>query len=148
MKDDGGKQEDGMGPTGILFNHAYGVMDVRDIDGLQLIRIRNPWGHGEWTGKFADEDEAWDDHKGLKDKLQYVFRDDGTWWMRYEDWCAHYNKMYICKIFPIGWSQFSITSEWKGNSAGGAYPPMVDRDEETKGGHEKQDTNDRWFNNP
>jgi len=46
-------------------------MDVRDIDGLQLIRIRNPWGHGEWSGKFADEDEAWDDHKGLKEKLNY-----------------------------------------------------------------------------
>jgi hypothetical protein len=112
-----------MGPTGILFNHAYGVMDVRDIDGLQLIRIRNPWGHGEWTGKFADEDEAWDDHKGLKDKLNYVFKDDGTWWMRYEDWCAHFNKMYIGKIFPASWSQFSITGEWKGNSAGGPYPP-------------------------
>lgn len=25
---------------------------------------------------------------------------------------------------------------------------MVDRDEEAKGTHEKQDTNDRWFNNP
>ena len=51
-----------------------------------MIRIRNPWGHGEWSGKFADEDEAWDDHKGLKDKLNYQFKDDGTWWMRYEDW--------------------------------------------------------------
>lgn len=52
--------------------------------------------------------------------------------MRYEDWCAHFNKMYIGKIFPVGWSQFSITSEWKGNTAGGAYPPMIDRDEESK----------------
>lgn len=71
QKDDDGKQQDGMGNTGILFNHAYGVLDVRDVDGLTLIRIRNPWGHGEWSGKFADEDEAWDDHKGLKEKLNY-----------------------------------------------------------------------------
>jgi len=34
MKDDDGKKEDGMGPTGILFNHAYGVMDIREVDGL------------------------------------------------------------------------------------------------------------------
>jgi hypothetical protein len=34
QKDDEGKKEDGFGPTGILFNHAYGVLDVRDIDGL------------------------------------------------------------------------------------------------------------------
>ena len=148
VKDDGGSKTDGAGQTGILFNHAYGVMDVRDVDGLQLIRIRNPWGQGEWTGKFADEDEAWDDYKGLKEKLNYVFRDDGTWWMRYEDWCIHYNKMYLCKIFPSNWSQFSITSEWRSNTAGGPYPVGADRDEEAKDTHVKFDTNDRWFNNP
>jgi hypothetical protein len=92
-----------MGNTGIEFNHAYGVLDVRDVDGLTLIRIRNPWGRGEWSGKFADEDEAWDDHKGLKEKLNYQFKDDGTWWMRYEDWSLNYNKLYICKIFPSNW---------------------------------------------
>lgn len=54
--------------------------------------------------------------------------------MRYDDWCAHYNKMYICKIFPATWQQFSIQGEWKGNSAGGAYPPSVSREEEEKGG--------------
>jgi len=57
-----------------------------------LIRIRNPWGQGEWTGKFADEDEAWDDHKGLKEKLKYVFKGDGNWWMKYEDFCANSTK--------------------------------------------------------
>ena len=100
MKDENNKKEEGNGPTGILYNHAYGILDVRDVDGLQLIRVRNPWGSGEWTGKFADEDEAWDDHKGLKEKLNYQFGDDGTWWMKYEDWCVHYNKMFVCKIFP------------------------------------------------
>lgn len=149
VKDDSGVKTEGAGQTGILFNHAYGVLDVRDIDGLQLMRIRNPWGQGEWTGKFADEDEAWDDYKGLKEKLNYVFRDDGTWWMRYEDWCIHFNKMYLCKIFPQTWSQFSITSEWRGNSAGGPYPAQsTDRDEENKEANVKFDTNDRWFGNP
>lgn len=128
-----GKKIDGVGNSGIIFNHAYGLLDIReirDIDTLQLIRVRNPWGHAEWTGKFADEDEAWDDHKGLKEKLNYVFKDDGTWWMRYEDWCAHYNKLYICKIFPSNWHQFSIHGEWKGNSAGGPYPVMLSKEEE------------------
>jgi len=69
--------------------------------------------------------------------------------MRYEDWCIHYNKMYLCKIFPSQWSQFSISGEWKGNSAGGPYPVTADRDEENKDGNTvKFDSNDRWFNNP
>ena len=98
-----------MGTTGILFNHSYGVQRIVDVDGLQLMRIRNPWGHGDWTGKFADEDEAWDDNKGLREKLNYTtFKNDGNWWMKYDDWFQHYNRVYVCKIFPSQWSQFSI----------------------------------------
>jgi hypothetical protein len=68
--------------------------------------------------------------------------------MRYEDWCIHFNKMYLCKIFPTALSQFSIAGEWRGNSAGGPYPVQADRDEENKDANVKLDTNDRWFNNP
>ena len=147
IKDEDGNQEEGMGNQGILYNHAYGILDIRVALGIQLIRIRNPWGFGEWTGRYADEDEAWDDSKGLKDALNYVFEDDGTWWMRYDDWYDNLNKVYVCKIFPATWQQYSISSQWEGNTAGGPYPPMVDRDE-TTGIHTRLDTNDKWFNNP
>lgn len=113
-----------------------------------MIRIRNPWGQGEWTGKFADEDEAWDDHKGLKEKLKYTFKNDGNWWMKYEDFCANFNKVYLCKIFPAQWNQFSVNGEWAGNSAGGPYPVEAENQEENKDGGPQNDTNDRWFNNP
>ena len=53
VKDENGNKQDGAGQTGILFNHAYGILDVRELDGLQLVRIRNPWGQGEWTGKLS-----------------------------------------------------------------------------------------------
>jgi hypothetical protein len=145
--DSDGNQEEGTGNQGIQYNHAYGVMDIRLALGLQLIRIRNPWGFGEWTGPFADEDEAWDDSKGLKEELNYQFEDDGTWWMKYDDWFTNYNRVYVCKVFPASWQQYSICSEWTGNTAGGAYPPDVDRDE-TTGVHTQLDTNDKWFNNP
>ena len=148
VKDENGNEEEGMGNSGILFNHAYGIQQIKEVDGLQLIRIRNPWGQGEWTGKFADEDEAWDDHKGLKEKLNYVFKSDGNWWMRYDDFCAHFNKVYLCKIFPSVWSQYSIHGEWNGNTAGGPYPVDVNPEEENKEANVQNDTNDRWFNNP
>jgi hypothetical protein len=44
--------------------------------------------------------------------------------MRFEDWKANYNRVYVCKIFPSTWAQFSVASEWKGNTAGGAYPNL------------------------
>jgi len=145
--DDDGNQEDGQGNQGIQYNHAYGIMDIRSALGLQLVRIRNPWGVGEWTGAFADEDEAWDDSKGLKEELNYQFEDDGTWWMKFDDWFANYNRVYVCKVFPAVWQQYSICGEWSGNAAGGSYPPLIDRDE-ASGGNVHFDTNDKWFNNP
>jgi len=151
VKDENGNLEEGMGNAGILFNHAYGIQQIREVDGLQLIRIRNPWGSGEWTGKFADEDDAWDDHKGLKEKLNYTFNsNDGNWYMRYDDFCAHFNKLYLCKIFPATYSQYSIHGEWVGNFAGGPYPfeDAAAKEEEAKDANVKNDTNDRWFNNP
>ena len=105
MKDANGNPEPGAGNTGILYNHSYGIQQIREVDGIQLIRIKNPWGQAEWTGRFADDDEAWDDHKGLKEKLDnYQFKNDGNWWMRFDDFCLNFNKVYLCKIFPSTWA--------------------------------------------
>lgn len=142
-----GDQHEVMGTAGILNNHAYGIMDVREIDTLQLIRIRNPWGRGEWKSTFADEDEEWDRHPGLKAKLNYQFSNDGTWWMQYADWILHYNKLYICRIFPEKWQQYSIDGQWEGKTNGGPCPPSIDRDEEVSDVI-KMDSDDLWFNNP
>lgn len=35
---------------GLLQNHAYGIMDVRESQGHKLIKCRNPWGQKEWKG--------------------------------------------------------------------------------------------------
>lgn len=102
------------------------MADLADIppSGLQLVYMRNPWGQGQsvWNGPFADEDEAWDDYKGLKERLDHSFKLDGNFWIRFEDWKANYNRIYICKIFPSAWTQFSVPCEWKGNTAGGSFP--------------------------
>ena len=34
VKDENNQKTEGAGQTGILFNHAYGILDVRDVDGL------------------------------------------------------------------------------------------------------------------
>jgi hypothetical protein len=52
--------------------------------------------------------------------------------MRYEDFVANFNKLYLCKIFPSQWQQYSINGEWLGNTAGGPYPVEVNPEEENK----------------
>ena len=69
--------------------------------------------------------------------------------MAYNDWKIHYNKVYVCKIFPSNWAQFSIHGEWKGVTHGGPYPAaLADNDEETKEASTQLDTDEKWFNNP
>ena len=56
--------------TGILSGHAYSIIDVielphkKEYEALfpcknkrqthRLLRVRNPWGHGEWKLKWSD----------------------------------------------------------------------------------------------
>ena len=162
VEDEDGRPERGNGPKGILYNHAYSILRMADAPefspntgGLQLIRIRNPWGtgQGEWGGPFSDDDEAWDDNKGLKEKLEYEFKNDGNWWMKFEDWKGNYNKVFVTKVFPASWHLYGCAGEWKGNTAGGEYPfpkeaPKAAEGEEVKEAPTQLDTNDRWFNNP
>jgi hypothetical protein len=44
---------------GIQEKHAYSVMEAREIDGQRLLKLRNPWGRTEWTGRWSDGSEEW-----------------------------------------------------------------------------------------
>eukprot|EP00826_Nyctotherus_ovalis_P053884 TRINITY_DN7032_c0_g4_i1.p1 TRINITY_DN7032_c0_g4~~TRINITY_DN7032_c0_g4_i1.p1 ORF type:complete len:326 (+),score=98.03 TRINITY_DN7032_c0_g4_i1:42-980(+) len=108
-----------MSPEGIVVNHAYGVISIREIQGLKLIRLRNPWGKGEWRGSFSDDDDNWDNYKGLREALGHELKDDGVFWMEFKDWCTNFNKVYLAKIFPSTWQQYSIPCAWRGKTNGG-----------------------------
>ena len=94
-------------------------MSIEETNGLKLMKLRNPWGFGEWTGAFSDEDEEWEKHKGLKEKLKYEKKMDGLFWMTFEDWFTNFNKYYVCQIFSPSWQQYSISGKWEGKTAGG-----------------------------
>jgi hypothetical protein len=140
-------------PEGIVYNHAYGILSVREIQGLKLIRVRNPWGKGEWRGAFSDDDDNWDNYKGLREAVGVELKDDGIFWMEFKDWYMNYTKLYVGKIFPSNWQQYSIACAWKGKTNGGRIifqhinyfiaPEMLSRSDESR-----IDSDDKWFNNP
>ena len=41
---------------GIVLGHAFSVLDVKDVDNIKFMQIRNPHGNGgqEWTGDYSD----------------------------------------------------------------------------------------------
>jgi hypothetical protein len=44
---------------GIVSRHAYSIIDVKYVLGLQLVRLRNPWGSFVWNGAYCDESDKW-----------------------------------------------------------------------------------------
>ena len=82
-------------PWGIVQSHAYSVLSVVAVDGLQLINVRNPWGRSEWTGDWSDKSPLWT--RRLKSKVNYVDRDDGAFWMAWSDFCQNFDEMYVCR---------------------------------------------------
>ena len=115
-----------VGPNGILDNHGYGVLDVREFpkdDNLKLVKIRNPWGpDGCWNGPFSDDSEDWDKYRHLRDVIKLEFKSkksDGTWWMSFGSFCDYLNKIYICRVYPDSWQNYSLELKWKNKTAGG-----------------------------
>eukprot|EP00930_Biecheleria_cincta_P039443 TRINITY_DN27122_c0_g1_i1.p1 TRINITY_DN27122_c0_g1~~TRINITY_DN27122_c0_g1_i1.p1 ORF type:complete len:1791 (-),score=286.76 TRINITY_DN27122_c0_g1_i1:25-5397(-) len=108
---------------GIVQGHAYSILRVEEIDGNRLMQVRNPWGSTEWKGKWSDGDKAsWTQR--MKSKLDYVNKDDGAFWIAFEDFVVHFRNIYICRVFNESWNRRFVEGEWKGTSAGGCsnYP--------------------------
>jgi hypothetical protein len=46
---------------GIVSGHAYSLISVHEAEGPvpRLVKIRNPWGKGEWKGDYSDNSPLW-----------------------------------------------------------------------------------------
>ncbi|KAG8547869.1 hypothetical protein GDO81_027275 [Engystomops pustulosus] len=77
--------ENVLNKCGIVERHAYSITDHAEIPfrngTVQLIRIWNPWGFGEWRGRWNDRCPQW---KELREedrlRLQRI-SDDGEFWL-------------------------------------------------------------------
>jgi len=75
---------------GLVQGHAYGILNVKFAQGIQLIQIRNPWGDStEWKGDYSDDSKLWTE--SLKRDVGFVKSDDGTFWMKFDDFIKYFN---------------------------------------------------------
>ena len=52
-------QGENRGEEGVISGHAYSLLSIHEIvyegKDTKLLRLRNPWGTGEWQGKWSDK---------------------------------------------------------------------------------------------
>ena len=88
--------------VGLSAGHAYtvlGVMEIETADGIEkVVRLRNPYGNGEFNGDWSDYSKKWTPE--LKEKYNLVIKDDGDFYMSYDDFINYYVTLGICKLHP------------------------------------------------
>ncbi|XP_038616923.1 calpain-2 catalytic subunit [Tachyglossus aculeatus] len=121
----------------LVKGHAYSVTGAEEVSCRgsmeKLIRIRNPWGEVEWTGKWNDNCPNWNSiNPEVKERLTRR-HEDGEFWMSFRDFLRHYSRLEICNLTPDTltsdtfkkWSLSKLDGNWRrGSTAGGCrnYP--------------------------
>ena len=87
---------------GLVPGHAYTIVKVLEVvtnSGKQkLINLRNPWGHGEWSGDWCDSSIKWT--KDIRNQCNnYEIQNDGSFWMSFEDFYKFFIIGGICHLY-------------------------------------------------
>jgi len=85
---------------GIVSSHAYSLLAAYEFDHLgqkvKLVKLRNPWGKTEWKGAWSDSSSNWTPE--LKKKLKVENKDDGVFFMPYQEFLKFFSDIQFCYI--------------------------------------------------
>lgn len=91
---------DSKSTDGIVDGHAYTVLTcVNNAGGtdFDLIKVRNPWGKGEFqSGMWDDDGPGWTEYPEVKRALKPVAADDGVFWVSKDEFFKYFPVLFLC----------------------------------------------------
>uniref|UniRef100_A0AAQ5XPJ0 Calpain catalytic domain-containing protein n=1 Tax=Amphiprion ocellaris TaxID=80972 RepID=A0AAQ5XPJ0_AMPOC len=91
-------------PNGLVQSHAYTVTGVKQMvsrgQPVNLVRLWNPWGRGEWNGDWSDRSPLWQTVSPQDREMCLSVADDGEFWMTLQDFCKFFMDLDICGLSP------------------------------------------------
>lgn len=100
--------------AGIVSGHAYSLVSVNEFQHegqrVRLIKLRNPWGSGEWKGDWSDSSAKWTEE--LRQKLGCKVEDDGDFFIPYENFLVEYSWTSVALDYDRKYERSSFTYEF------------------------------------
>ncbi|XP_032402532.1 calpain-A-like [Xiphophorus hellerii] len=120
-------------PNGLVPGHAYTVTGLKQLQSqeteVNLVRLWNPWGHGEWNGDWSDKSPLWRSVSTKDREKCLTVENDGEFWMSLEDCCRYYTNIEICGMRPdfldeepaCHWKTSMYENRWVAGTTAGGY---------------------------
>ena len=143
------KQVEAEAGNGLYYSHAYSLLDIGEIDfvdpnskvKVRLLKLRNPWGKGEWEGPYSDKSKERDDKteysKQINKKIEEKFAikgshetfevdfNDGTFFISFQDWLKYFTSVFIAMKPPEParnslprWASKRFEGQWSAECGG------------------------------
>ncbi|GMI07851.1 hypothetical protein TrVE_jg2750 [Triparma verrucosa] len=85
--------------VGLVTQHAYGILDVREVSSGRFIFMKNPWSSKGWKGRFSPHDGSWTEKIGRELGYDYVkarqCTDTGLFWICWDDFKAYFTSVHL-----------------------------------------------------
>lgn len=65
---------------------------------MRLLKLRNPWGHQEWTGDWSDRSDKWTPELRRLLGAAEEAADDGVFFISFQDYANYYRSTTVCRV--------------------------------------------------
>jgi len=125
VREEGKKGHKQANRSGLLAGHTYAVLELKEFDLkrmgmpafrddpiLRLIKVRNPWGKGDFNGAWSPKSEYWKKYEQIALECRFKEFEQGSFWIASQDFFTTFTTMYVNRMFNEPWHALRHTDAW------------------------------------